>query len=208
MPMLSRSFVLLILLALLPSRATAQETPKTPAVEPTLAPGDIIRVAVWREADLSGEFLVNENGVVTFPLLGEINVLEIPISQLRDRLIQRYSVDLRNPSITVTPLRRIYVLGEVTKPGLYTVDPTISLAGAVALAGGATPSGDLERLRVIRNGVVIVDRAAAQSSLSVVNMRSDDQVFVDRRGWFDRNSTFAASALLSIVTVTITLLHR
>jgi polysaccharide export outer membrane protein len=208
MPMLSRRFVLLILLAFLPSRATAQGATNAPAVEPTLAPGDVIRVAVWREPDLSGEFLVNENGVVTFPLLGEINVLEIPISQLRDRLIQRYSVDLRNPSITVTPLRRIYVLGEVTKPGLYTVDPTISLAGAVALAGGATPSGDLERLRVIRNGVVIVDRAAAQSSLSVVNMRSDDQVFVDRRGWFDRNSTFAASALLSIVTVTITLLHR
>jgi protein involved in polysaccharide export with SLBB domain len=207
MPMLIRRFLLVVLTSLLPSLVGAQ-TGTVTAVGPTLASGDVIRVTVWREPDLSGEFLVNENGVVTFPLLGEINVLEIPISQLRDRLIQRYSVELRNPSITVTPLRRIYVLGEVTKPGLYTVDPTISLAGAIALAGGATPTGDLERLRVVRAGSVVIDRAAAASSLSAASVRSEDQIFVDRRGWFDRNSTFAASAMLSIATLVVTLLRR
>ncbi|MEO5579980.1 MAG: SLBB domain-containing protein, partial [Gemmatimonadaceae bacterium] len=115
---------------------------------------------------------------------------------------------LRNPSVTITPLRRIYVLGEVAKPGLYTVDPTISLAGAVAIAGGATASGDLDRLRVVRNGKVVLDRAAAGSSLSAINIRSEDQVFVDRRGWLDRNSALAASAVLSAATLVATLLLR
>lgn len=174
----------------------------------TLAPGDVVRIAVWREADLSGDFVVDELGAVTLPLLGRIDLREIPIAQLREKLITRYAVDLKNPSITVTPLRRIFVMGEVAKPGPYAVDPTISLAGAVALAGGATPAGDLNRLRVVRGGTVVVNKAAASSSLGLMNVRSDDQVFVDRRGWFDRNSTVAASAVLSVATLTISLLVR
>ncbi len=173
-----------------------------------LAPGDIVRISVWREPDLSGDFVVDELGVVTLPLLGKITLLDIPMSKLRDKLVARYSVELRNPSITVTPLRRVYVLGEVTKPGLYAVDPTISLAGVVAMAGGATPTGDLNRLRVVRNGTAILDRAAAGSSLSVIDIRSEDQVFVDRRGWLDRNGALAASAVISVATVAITLLLR
>lgn len=174
----------------------------------TLAPGDLVHVAVWREADLSGDFIVDELGFVTLPLLGRIDLKAIPIAQLREKLIALYAVDLKNPSITVTPLRRIYVLGEVSKPGLYTVDPTISLAGAVALAGGATPAGDLNRLRVVRGGSVVVGKASASSSLGLMNIRSDDQVFVDRRGWFDRNSTMAASAFISVATLSVGLLVR
>ena len=49
-------------------------------------------------------------------------------------------------------MRRVQVLGEVTKPGVYLADPTVSLAGLVALAGGATPGGDLHRIRVVRAG--------------------------------------------------------
>ncbi len=204
----SLSFLTLLLLIPHPSVAAQGSAPASQSTEAALAPGDIVRISVWREADLSGDFLVDELGVVTLPLLGKVNLLEIPMSKLRDKLIAAYAVELRNPSITVTPLRRIYDLGEVPKPGLYTVDPTISLAGAVALAGGATASGDLNHLRVVRNGKVVLDRVAAGSSLAMVNIRSEDQVFVDRRGWLDRNSAFAASALLSAASLAITLLRR
>ena len=195
------------LLAIAPA-LIAQAGPASSTSPATLKAGDIIKIAVWREPDLSGEFVVNESGVVTLPLLGKINVLSIPIDQLSDRLIERYSAELQNPSITVTPLRRIYVLGEVSRPGVFTVDPTITIAGAIALAGGATSNGDVDRLRVIRNGEVILNEASLTASLTAVNIRSDDQVFVDRRGWFDRNSTFAASALISIATLVLTLIRR
>jgi polysaccharide export outer membrane protein len=171
-----------------------------------LARGDVIRILIWREPDLSGDFIVDEHGVVTLPMLGTRSVLNTPISSLRDSLIADYAVQLRNPSVTITPLRRIYVLGEVNKPGIYTVDPTISLLGAVGLAGGATELGDIKHLRVVRGGVVVTDKVASKSSLSEGDVRSEDQVFVERRGWLDRNSTFVASAGVSAVTLAISLI--
>lgn len=104
----------------------------------TLRPGDMVRVDIWREEELSGEFRVDEMGVVTLPLLGEKKVNGVPVRELRDTLIAEYRVELVNPSITVTPLRQVHVLGYVNQPGIYTIDPTTSLAGAVALAGGAS----------------------------------------------------------------------
>ncbi len=157
---------------------------------------------------MSGDFLVDELGIVTLPLLGKINVTQIPLATLRDTLIAAYSVQLRNPTITVTPLRRVFVLGEVTKPGLYAADPTVTLAGVIALAGGASPGGDLRRIRVVRDGSVITSRVTANSMLGMTDIRSNDQIFVDRRGWVDRNSAFLASGVVSLATIVITLLLR
>jgi polysaccharide export outer membrane protein len=191
----------------LPSAITAQVTGTAPSAEPRLAlqPGDVIQVQIWREPDLSGEFPVNEAGRVVLPLLGERQVVGVPFEHLREALMADYREQLRNPSITITPLRRLYVLGEVQKPGLYTVDPTITLAGAVALAQGATPTGDLRYLRLIRNGQVLHERISAESSLSTADVRSGDQIFVERRSWFDRNSTFVVSALLSLTSIVVAL---
>jgi protein involved in polysaccharide export with SLBB domain len=171
----------------------------------TLNAGDLVRIQIWREQDLSGDFPVDESGVVTLPLVGPKRVTGIPIPRLRDQLIEAYRVHLRNPSINITPLRRVNVLGEVARPGLYPVDPTVSLAGVVALAGGATPIGDLRRIRIVRGGQVLTEHAGAAQTLDSMDVRSGDQIFVDRRGWFDRNSTFVVSALLSITSIVITL---
>lgn len=171
----------------------------------TLNPGDLVRVQIWREEDLSGEFLVDESGMVTLPLIGEKRVAGIPIRRLRTELLEAYRVHLRNASINITPLRRINVLGEVARPGLYPVDPTVSLAGVVALAGGATSTGDIRKIRIVRDGTVLMERAGAAETLNTLELRSGDQIFVDRRGWFDRNSTFVVSALLSITGIVISL---
>ncbi|HEX2721929.1 MAG TPA: polysaccharide biosynthesis/export family protein [Gemmatimonadaceae bacterium] len=199
--------LLAALAAVAPSVSAAQSPQPTPE-RVTLAPGDMLRIAVWREPDMSGDFLVDELGIVTLPLLGKINVREIPLTGLRDTLIKAYSVQLRNPTITVTPLRRVFVLGEVTKPGLYAADPTISLAGVIALAGGAGPEGDLRHIRVVRDGTVINSRVTAGTTLGLTDIRSNDQIFVDRRSWFDRNSTLLLSGLVSITTIALTLLLR
>jgi polysaccharide export outer membrane protein len=189
-------------LALVPRLSHAQAA-DTAAV--TLNPGDLVRVQIWREEDLSGEFLVDESGMVTLPLIGEKRVAGIPIRRLRTELLEAYRVYLRNASINITPLRRINVLGEVARPGLYPVDPTVSLAGVVALAGGATGTGDIRKIRIVREGTVLMERAGAAETLNALELRSGDQIFVDRRGWFDRNSTFVVSAILSITSIVITL---
>ncbi len=194
----------LLLLAAVPSPAHSQE-PAHSTEALTLQPGDLIRVEIWREDDLSGEFLVDPRGVVTLPLLGELEVARIPMGMLRDTLINQYQVHLRNPSVNITPLRRINVLGEVQKPGVYSVDPTLSLAGAVALAGGATAGGDLNRIHVVRKGESAGQRVPPATQLDRVDIRSGDQILVGRRSWFDRNSTFMVSALLSVTSIVISL---
>lgn len=172
----------------------------------TLQPGDVLAVSIWREDDLSGQFTVDESGTVTLPLLGKRKVDGIPIDRLRDTLIEEYSVQLRNPSINLTPLRRVDVLGEVRAPGVYRIDPTVSLAGAVALAGGATSAGDLGRVTVVRSGGAR-EQIASGTSLNNARVRSGDQIFVGRRNWFERNSTFVVSALLSITGIVISVIR-
>lgn len=181
--------------------AGAQQDARTAADAVTLQPGDVVRVQIWREEELSGEFQVDDSGIVTLPLIGEKRVTGIPMRRLREVLIDDYRLHLRNPSINVTPLRRVNILGEVQEPGLYPIDPTISLAGAVALAGGTTPNGDLRRIRIVRDGAIVRERVSAGETLRTVDIRSGDQIMVERRSWFDRNSTFLVSALLSVTSI-------
>jgi protein involved in polysaccharide export with SLBB domain len=178
---------------------------QTPA--PTLMPGDALQITVWREADLSGEFIVAEDGTVTLPLLGRRTVAGVSLTDLQSQLLTAYGEQLRNPSVVITPLRRVYVLGEVHRPGLQSVDPTVSLAGVIALAGGANAQGDLRRIRIVRDGEVIAQRMGATQALSTIDVRSGDQIFVERRSWFDRNSTFVVSALLSGASIVIALMR-
>ena len=202
------SLVLLLALALPNAAAVAQTADATQGslAQITLYPGDVVRVQVYREQELNGEFLVDENGVVVLPLIGERKVTGIPVGQLRNELVEAYRVHLRNPSITITPLRRINVLGEVQKPGMYPIDPTVSLAGAIATAGGATPTGNLSRIRILRGDRVIRQRIGAAETLNDADIRSGDQIIVDRRSWFDRNSTFLVSAVLSVTSIVTTII--
>ena len=105
-----------------------------------LGPGDVVRVKIWREKDLDGEFQVDEAGRLTLPLLGPLTVTSIDWVPLRESLLALYRKELKAPAVILTPFRRVYVLGEVMKPGMFLADPTVSIAGLVALAGGAMRS--------------------------------------------------------------------
>lgn len=173
-----------------------------------LEPGDELTVAVWREKDLGCKCQVDELGRLTLPMLGIIKATDLPWMQLRDSLLFLYQRELRTPSVTLTPKRRVQVLGEVTKPGVIFADPTVSLAGLIALAGGATPGGDLHRIRVVRGGKTIIQSASVESLLMQAGVHSNDQVFVDRRAWIERNGAFVASAIISTAGILIALIRR
>jgi polysaccharide export outer membrane protein len=198
-----RTLILLVLLALAISPSLrAQDS----VAAVTVQPGDLVRLTVYRETDLNGEYLVDENGMATLPLIGRQRLAGLGFDALREHLILEYQKHLRNPSITVTPLRRVNVLGEVQRPNLYAVDPTVSLVGAVAMAGGATPEGDLRRIRVIRGGQVIRNRVGEAETLTALDIRSGDQIVVDRRSWMDRNSAAVVSAILAIPSLVSTII--
>lgn len=187
-----------------PSRVVASEQQ---SVLP-LQIGDVLRVAVWREPTLSGDFSVDQDGLITLPMLGTRKAVQVPWPALRDSIMAGYNRELRNATVTLTALRRVYVLGSVLRPGMYMLDPTFGLSGAVALAGGASPDGNLDRIRVVRDGKVLVERIPVKATPDIYDVRSGDQLFIERRSWLDRNSTLLLTSIISLAGLAVTLAAR
>jgi polysaccharide export outer membrane protein len=173
-----------------------------------LVPGDALRVTVFREPDLTGEYPVDQNGVVVFPLLGERRVLGMAADSLEQVLVQAYREFLRDPAINVTVLRRVSVLGEVREPGLYPVDLTMSLNEALALAGGVSPNGNLNDIRLIRGPDVMLRDMEGGVPLSATPLMSGDQIFVGQRSWLSRNMALVTALITVSASLTIALLVR
>jgi polysaccharide export outer membrane protein len=178
-----------------------------PAPRPIVRPGDAVQVAVWREGDISGQYLVDDRGVITLPLLGEREVAGLDAADLRDRLISEYREYLQNPSISVTVLRRITILGAVGQPGLYHVDATIALSEVLSMAGGITSAGNADDIRVMRGEAVVQSGLDRALGLDSVDIRSGDRILVGDRGWIARNSgallgsVFGAAAGITIALI-------
>jgi polysaccharide export outer membrane protein len=174
----------------------------------SLHPGDVVRLQIWREPDLSGDFPVDQNGVVTFPKLGPINVSAESTESLRSRLITAYQEFLRNPSIEVILLRRVNILGAVKTPGLYPVDPTMTIADAVASAGGATPDGDRRKIELLRTGQRIAVQLTDAIRIADLPIRSGDQIFVPERSWISRNPGVIAATVTAAASLIIAVFIR
>lgn len=201
------------LMAVTAAPAAAQDTAVAPVARPAgppaaLQPGDLVRLQIWREPDLSGQFIVDESGVVTFPKLGPMNVANQSTTSLRTLLVERYQEYLRNPSIEVTLLRRVNILGAVKSPGLYPVDPTMTIADAVALAGGATPDGNRREIELLRGGQRIAVKLADAVRIADLPLRSGDQLFIPERSWISRNPGLLATAVSAGVSLIIAVFLR
>lgn len=164
----------------------AQEPPivSQGALTYSLRPGDLVQITVWGRDAYSGRFQVDERGALHYPGLGEINATEMTLAELRDTIRTELERVFVAPLVTITPLFRIAVLGEVRQPGLYTVDPTLSVLDVVALAGGPSPVGNLAKIVVRRPSgetkLSFDDQAMRGRTLQEVGVRSGDQVFVGR----------------------------
>lgn len=193
---------LLILLALCaPEAGFAQPSPAT-----RLHPGDQLQLEVRDEPAMAGAYAVDDGGRVLLPIIGLVSVGGRDFDEVRGEIESRYARELQNREIRVIPVLRIAVMGEVAKPGVYPIDPTMRLGDVVALAGGLTPNADASRIEVVRDGrVVTVARQRDPSSLTA-RLASGDQVVVARRGWVRANSPALIGAASSIVVAVVTTL--
>ncbi len=198
--LLSASALAVTLLGMTPlvgfHSARAQNTPLAGAeTANSLLPGDLIRVAIWREESVSGDFTVDERGSVVLPLIGPKMVLGISPDSLRSQLIAEYARFLVNPAVNITLLRRINVMGEVRVPGLYAVDATNSVADLIAKAQGVTQEGDAEDIVLVREGRS--QSITGMVSLQGAGIKSGDQIVVGKRSWWGRNF----SSFVSVISV-------
>lgn len=206
--MLTRTLLLstALIAAVVPVRA---QTPDTTSVDSQpLRAGDVIRLRIWREPDMSGDFNVDETGTVVFPRVGEYQVFQDTPETLKSRLLEDYRVYLRNPSIDVIVLRRIRITGAVNDPGLHLVDPTITVGDALAMAGGPTTMGQPDRIRIVRDGQQIAVDIRSDMRLADSLIRSGDQIVVPERSWVSRNAPVVAATITATVSLMIALFIR
>ena len=81
---------------------------------------------------MSGDFQVGNRGMVVLPRLGEVNLTNIPADSLQNFLTEKYRVYLNNPSIEVQLLRRVTITGAVRTPGVYPLEPNMTIADAIS----------------------------------------------------------------------------
>lgn len=119
-----------------------------------LGVGDRLRVIVYGEEDLSGEFEVGSQGTINLPLIGDIQALGLTITAVEEgvesRLSDGYLIS-PNVSIEVLNYRPFYILGEVNKPGSYPYVNGMTVLTAVALAGGFTYRADEDDIMLSRS---------------------------------------------------------
>ncbi len=194
---------LLLAAIVFPAALRGQDATESP--ESKLVPGDVIRLSIWREPDLTGEFLVQEDGTAVLPKVGPVHVTGYTPSVLKTHLIEEYSRTLRNPSITVIVLRRILISGEVVREGVYPVDPTMSLVEALALAGGPTPTAKSDRVILIRRDSEIEIDMDDPPAVRSLGLQSGDQLLVPSASAWVQNWKLLVGMVSSTVSLAILL---
>ena len=160
----------------LPTAATVQQ-------DYVLERGDRVRIRIWPDSSLGGDYLVEGDGQLYLPALGTMQAAGVPLSQLRTTLRDQYSEVMRNPTVSVVPLFRVSVLGAVTRPGLYEVDPTQGVVDAISLAGGFRPNARENKIRIVRAGEELrLDDATSVATDPRWALRSGDRIIVPE-GW-------------------------
>lgn len=193
--------------------ARAQDTTRAGIVADSLSrsvgvlrPGDAVKIAVFRDPELTGEYLIDSRGQLQIPGLGVIQAAGLDPDQLKTSIRQTLiQLGTTNPQIAVQPLVRVSVLGEVRAPALYPVDPGISLIQLLTIAGGPTPQANLRRTRVVREGRVFevdLESALTGSAAGRIVLYSNDVVVVPKKSGFTRETL---QFVLSLTTTALSI---
>ena len=176
----------------------------TGAVAQSLQAGDTISISVFQDEKLNRQMVIGPTGMISFPLAGHIRAggltpqaLE---NELRRRLADRYTSDL-DISVSVAALAqqddelrpRIYITGEVTRPGPYPIRTRTNVLQAIALSGGLGPFAATQRIQIRRRdrgseAVFFFNYKAYESGLDLegnIDLRPGDVVIVPERGLFE-----------------------
>jgi polysaccharide export outer membrane protein len=179
---LSRAFSMLALAvfmtfgAMTGSTHAQAVTPAAPGVTPAqsmdylLGPADKVRVTVYGEPSLSGEFFVTGSGLMSLPLIGEIKAGGMTVGQFQ-QAVQKALSDgyLKDPRVSaeVLTFRPFYILGEVEKPGTYPYTSGLTVLNAVATAGGFTYRADKKNVWIKHNGETTENKSELTPSIVV-----------------------------------------
>ena len=124
------------------------------AGEYVIGAADVLRVTVWRNPELSVEVPVRPDGMISVPLVNDVQAEGVTPTALQAVLTDRISEYISNPVITVVVLqvnsKRAHVLGEVIRSGPVSLETDMRVLDAIASAGGFSPFANKKKIRIIR----------------------------------------------------------
>lgn len=147
--MWSRALMLVAMLMATVSMAQAQ-APSAYLIQP----GDLLEISVWKEPDLQREVLVRPDGAFSFPLVGEVNARGKSVAELTRQVSQGLAKYISDAVVTISVQEikgnKVYVLGQVNKPGEFIVNPSVNILQALSMAGGMTAFASANDIVVLR----------------------------------------------------------
>ncbi len=138
--------------------ATTQASPAAvPATTDTsyrIGPQDVLKVDVWKELELTRSVPVRPDGKISLPLLNDVQAAGLTAMELANNITEGLKKFINNPQVTVTVTeinsRRVYVNGEVTRPGAFALLPNMTVLQALTSAGGFTQFARTNKIYVLR----------------------------------------------------------
>jgi polysaccharide export outer membrane protein len=149
--------------AVTPQSAQTAPSAKPPAPPAGVAPppgyvignDDVLMILFWREKDMSAEVSVRPDGKITLPLLNDVQAAGLTPDQLRDTLTKLAEPLVQVPTVTVVVKqinsRRVFITGQVAKPGAYPLNDRMTVLQLIALAGGLTEFAKSKDIVIMRN---------------------------------------------------------
>jgi polysaccharide export outer membrane protein len=120
----------------------------------TVKPGDTLEISVWKEPDLQRTVLVRPDGAFSFPLVGEVDARGKTVTELNKLVSDRLTKFISDAVVTISVQEikgnKIFVLGQVNKPGEFIVNPSVNIMQALSMAGGMTPFAATNDIIVLR----------------------------------------------------------
>ena len=126
----------------------------TPTSDYVIGPGDVVGVVFWRETDMSVEVIVRPDGRISVPLLNDVEAVGLTPEELRQRLMTAAQRVVQDPNVSVVikqiNSRRVFITGQVGKPGPYPLLATMNVLQLISTAGGLLEYADEKNIVIMR----------------------------------------------------------
>ncbi len=170
-----------------------------------LNPGDGVRITFLNITDeITGDYNIQQDGNIQLPFIGLVQTTNIDYKEIKKTIYKKYSELYKNPALTIQPLLKINILGEVRTPGYYYVTDIENMTGILALAGGVTGSAAAGDIYIIRgNEEILLDAyelMEANKTADDIGLKSGDRIFVPRSFWADASQYGIILSGLAVLT--------
>lgn len=178
-----------------------------------LNPGDGVRITFLNITDqITGDYFIQQDGNLQLPFIGLVKTTNIDFKEIKNTIFKKYSDLYKDPALTIQPLLRINILGEVRTPGYYYVTDIEKMSGILALAGGVTGAAATDDIIIIRGGQEIelsksevIEKGNTAADLG---LQSGDRIFIPRSFWADAGQYGLILSGIAVIATLLSLLLR